>query len=267
MIKTTENFLKTGSSSRRMPGPSSNSRLSQLGPGLTSHSAVESCRVDDSKVAGTFPGNWIFRSVITTSLLLLAACTSQPSKQLPPLDSAIATAKQAQREAALVPLNAWSLQGRVALSNGRDGGSGRFDWKQNGPRYEVGLSAPVTRQSWRLSGDAAGAQLEGLEGGTRSGADATALLMEATRWEIPVAALASWARGLRADARHGVATIRYGSDGRLARIEQGGWVIDYGDWRASAIPGIELPNRLNASRGEARVRLVVDRWGEGATTP
>lgn len=183
------------------------------------------------------------------------------------MDSVVAAALQAQREAELAPLDAWSLQGRVALSNGRDGGSGRIDWRQEGARYEIALGAPVTRQSWRLSGDAAGAQLEGLEGGTRSGPDATALLLEATRWEIPVAALASWARGVRADARHGAATIRYAADGRLARIEQGGWVIDYSDWRASAIPGIELPNRLNASRGDARVRLIVDRWGEGAATP
>lgn len=201
------------------------------------------------------------------SLLVLAACTSRPIKQLPPLDPALAAAQQAQREAKLVPLAAWSLQGRVALSNGRDGGSGRIDWKQDGPRYDVALSAPVTRQSWRLSGDADSAQLEGLEGGTRNGTDATGLLLEATRWEIPVAALASWVRGVRADGRHGAAAIRYGSDGRLARIEQGGWAIDYGDWRASAVPGIELPNRLNASRGDARVRLIVDRWSEGAATP
>ncbi|MEO6365618.1 MAG: lipoprotein insertase outer membrane protein LolB [Luteimonas sp.] len=202
-----------------------------------------------------------------TALLMLAACHSQPVRQLPPLDPAIAAATQAQRETAMGSFDAWSLQGRVALSNGRDGGSGRIDWVQDRGRYDVRLSAPVTRQSWRLSGDADGARLEGLEGGTRSGADATALLLEATHWEIPVAALASWARGLRADASHGTATIRYGSDGRLARVEQGGWVIEYGDWRASAIPGIELPNRLNASRGDARVRLVVDRWSEGPAVP
>lgn len=200
------------------------------------------------------------------SLVLLAACAAQPTKQLPPMDSAVAAARQAQREAGLAPFAAWALQGRVALSNGRDGGSGRIDWRQDGARYEVALSAPVTRQSWRLTGDAAGARLEGLQGGTRQGADAGSLLLEATRWEIPVAALASWARGLRADDSHGLATLRYAADGRLARIEQGGWVIDYGDWRASAIPGIELPNRLNASRGEARVRLIVDRWSEGVAT-
>ena len=210
---------------------------------------------------------WMHRWMMPASLLLLAACAALPSKQLPPLDAAVAAAKQAQREAEVAPLGEWSLQGRVALSNGRDGGSGRIDWRQEDAHYDVALSAPITRQSWRLSGDASGAQLEGLEGGTRSGPDATSLLLEATRWEIPVAALAWWARGLRADASHGAATVLYAADGRLARIEQGGWIIEYSDWQASSLPRIELPNRLNASRGDARVRLIVDRWSEGATTP
>ncbi|MCY7354383.1 MAG: lipoprotein insertase outer membrane protein LolB [Lysobacter sp.] len=212
-------------------------------------------------------GDLIRRWMIAASLAMLAACAAQPTRQLPPMDAAVAAARQEQREAELAPLGAWSLQGRVALSNGRDGGSGRIDWRQEGAHYEVALSAPVTRQSWRLSGDATGAQLEGLEGGTRTGPDATSLLLEATRWEIPVAALASWARGVRAESSHGAATIRYTAEGRLARIEQGGWVIDYSDWRASDLPGIELPTRLNAVRGDARVRLIVDRWGEGAATP
>ncbi len=269
MRRVTEILLKLGSTSRRKAdaGWALGHHWHDGDEERCTHSTLGTRRHDDPSVAGPFLGTLIFRRVLTTSLLLLAACTAQPIKQLPPLDPALAAAKQAQREAALASLAAWSLQGRVALSNGRDGGSGRIDWKQDGQRYDVALSAPVTRQSWRLSGDADGAQLEGLEGGTRSGADATSLLLEATRWEIPVAALSSWARGLRAGGEHGVAVIGYGSDSRLARIEQGGWVIDYGGWRASAIPGIELPNRLDATRGDARVRLIVDRWSEGAAAP
>jgi outer membrane lipoprotein LolB len=193
--------------------------------------------------------------------LLLAACASQPQRaDLPPI-AGDPQAHQQQREAALAMVPAWSLAGRVALSNGRDGGSGRLDWRQDGARYEVALSAPVTRQSWRLSGQPGSAMLEGLEGGPRQGADAEALLRDATRWEIPVDALASWIRGARADkARFGAASLRFGDDGRLSGLEQGGWRIDYGDWRPIPPAATELPHRLNAVRGEARVRLVVDTW-------
>ena len=96
--------------------------------------------------------------------LLLAACAAQaPRAPLPPL-TGTPEANQQQREAVLAQQANWSLQGRVALSNGREGGSGRIDWQQDGARYDVSLSAPVTRQSWRITGDGSHARLEGIAG-------------------------------------------------------------------------------------------------------
>jgi outer membrane lipoprotein LolB len=198
---------------------------------------------------------------VVAATLALAACATQPPRPALPAVAGEPAQHQQQREAALAAASSWSLAGRVALSNGRDGGSGRLDWHQTGPRYEVALSAPVTRQSWRLSGSPGEALLEGLEGGPRQGGDASALLREATRWEIPVEALASWVRGVRADeARFGAARVQFGDDGRLSQLEQGGWRIDYAGWQSAAGAPVELPHRLNAVRGEARVRLIVDQW-------
>ncbi|WP_082575411.1 lipoprotein insertase outer membrane protein LolB [Lysobacter sp. Root667] len=197
---------------------------------------------------------------------LLSACAGQAVRgpAPPALSPAAVEAAQVARESALREQSEWSLSGRIALSNGRNGGSGRIEWRQNGARYEVALSAPVTRQSWRLSGDAAGARLEGLEGGTRSGPDAAALLREATGWEIPIAALSDWVRGLRAQGQ-APADVRYGADGRPARIEQGGWSIDY-RWPAAEGSGRpSLPSRLDAVRGDAKVKLIVDEWQGSAS--
>src|SRR5688500_19532061 len=77
------------------------------------------------------------RVFLLVALLLLGACAGRaPREALPPLGTAPAV-HQAQREAALAAHPDWSLQGRVALSNGRDGGSGRIDWQQQGGRYTV----------------------------------------------------------------------------------------------------------------------------------
>ena len=198
---------------------------------------------------------------------LLTACVAQPVRQaLPPAQSAAAEARQIAREDALQRQPAWSLQGRIAVSNGRNGGSGRIDWIQQGRQYDVSLSAPVTRQSWRLVGDASAARLEGLEGGTREGPDAAMLLRDATGWDIPVMALADWVRGARAPGA-GTASATYGLDGRLLRLEQGGWSIVY-HWPLPgsdiAVNGLQtLPARLDARRGEASVRLIVDQWATG----
>lgn len=202
--------------------------------------------------------------------LVIAGCATRGEREATlPAIAGDPAAHQSQREAALSALPDWSLQGRVALSNGRDGGSGRIDWQQQGARYAVSLSAPVTRQSWRLEGEPGAVRLEGMEGGTRTGADAQALLFEATRWEIPVDALASWVRGVAADpARHGPATPVFGPDGRLAGLQQAGWHIAYANWRVASRTSplgtaVELPYRVEATRDQARVRLVVDVWGPG----
>lgn len=202
---------------------------------------------------------WLAGMALAT---LIAGCaTRAPQDALPPV-AGDPQAHQQRREAALAAMPAWALEGRVALSNGRDGGSGRIDWSQDGPAtYTVAFSAPVTRQSWRLIGQPGQARLEGLEGGAREGADASALLLEATRWQIPVEALSRWLRGIPADAgTFGTASLQFGEDGRLSRLTQGGWVVDYADWRTVERAPAELPHRLNAVQGEAKVRLIVDRW-------
>src|SRR5699024_9298546 len=126
---------------------------------------------------------------IAVLAIALAACASRPAHEALPPIAGTPQAHQAERETALAARTDWSLSGRVALSNGKDGGGGRLDWTQAGTRFDVALSAPVTRQSWRVRGGEGVATLEGLEGGTRSGPDAESLVFEATRWRIPVDAL------------------------------------------------------------------------------
>ena len=156
----------------------------------------------------------------------------------------------------------WAMTGRVALSNGKDGGSGRIEWSQSGGKVRIGLSAPVTRQGWVLEVDAGGATLQGVPDGPVHGADAAGLLLDRTGWDIPVTGLGCWVRGAWAsEGAFGQARVGYGADGSVQRIDQAGWVIEYAEWRLDAVSGVELPARITALRGENRVRLVVDRWG------
>jgi outer membrane lipoprotein LolB len=155
----------------------------------------------------------------------------------------------------------WAMTGRVALSNGKDGGSGRIEWSQTGGKVRIGLSAPVTRQGWALEVDGDGASLQGVPNGPVHGEDAATLLRDNTGWDIPVAGLGCWVRGAWAsEAVFGAAAVGYDAEGRLQRIEQAGWVIDYAEWRPDAASGVELPARITALRNADRVRLVVDRW-------
>lgn len=197
--------------------------------------------------------------------VLLAGCASLP----PPatIDPVAAAAAQQARATALGLAGGdcaapdWALSGRVALANGREGGSGRLEWAQAAGHLRLLLTAPVTRQGWQLDVDAAGATLSGLEGGPRSGTDAARLLRDATGWDIPLAALGCWLRAVAAPASVGPAVLAYGPHQLPVRLEQGGWVVEYDGWAVDAASGQSLPTRVEARRGDDRVRLVVDRWG------
>ena len=196
---------------------------------------------------------------------VLAGCNTLPTRPLPATDVAFTAepADEAVRRAELELLPFWSLQGRVAVSKGRNGGSGRIDWLQQGLVYQVSLAAPVTRQSWQLSGGGGqGVRLDGLPGGPRSGPEAGALLLQATGWEIPVEQLAAWVRGMPAPAA-AQARAGYDNQGRPRVLQQGQWRIDYLDWYPREGGRPPLPRRIEAVNGDARVRLIVDAWTMG----
>lgn len=189
--------------------------------------------------------------------LVLAACAPVPVRRA--ADASLLQA-QAQREAALAAQPDWSLSGRIAISDGKDGGSGRIDWSQHGRDFDIRLSAPVTRQSWRMVRADGHVRLEGLEGGTREGDDAQALLQQTLGWVVPVDALAAWVRGARAtpdDAR-----MQFAADGSPAQVIEQGWTVDYPAWDATT--PVPLPHKVFARDGTDRVRLVVDRWNPPA---
>jgi outer membrane lipoprotein LolB len=191
---------------------------------------------------------------LVLALLLSAGLTACVAPTRPVLAEADAQAAQIIRETKLANAPGWSLTGRIALSRGKDGGSGRIDWRQNGEDFEIILAAPITHQSWRIQRKAGLARIDGIEGGSRESDNAEALLLETTGWRIPVNALAKWLRGTRAT---GASSVAYDGSGLPLRIEQDGWVIEYRAWNAANPP---QPTKVFARQGDASVRLVIDQW-------
>ena len=191
-----------------------------------------------------------FAAAMLLAALLLAGCAPTPTRPVTPADEGT----QQAREALLAQQPHWGFRGRVALSQGKQGGSAAIRWQQRGADFDVELRAPVTAQSWRLASRSGRVSLEGLEGGRREGGDAEAMLLEATGWRIPVLAMASWARGVRAA---GEAELQVDAQARPALLRQHGWTIEYRAWFEGEP---SLPQKVFASQEGASVRLVVDQW-------
>ena len=184
--------------------------------------------------------------------LLLAACV--PAIRMKG-DAGLLNAQLA-REQALAHADHWVLQGRLGVSDGKDGGSGSFSWTQNGDQYEFVLRAPITGKSFRLSGDPAGALLEGLDPGPLRGPDAEALMRKALGWEVPLRDLRAWVLGLRADS--GPAELSFGADRLPSLLQQDGWAVDYREWDATREP--PLPKKVYAEKLPYKVKLSIESW-------
>lgn len=194
-----------------------------------------------------------FRYAVGACLpLLLAACV--PAVRLKP-NAGLMQAQQA-REHALAQADHWSLQGRLGVSDGHQGGSGSFSWTQDGDRYDFVLRAPITGKSFRLSGGPEGAQLEGATPEPLRGADAEALMRRALGWEVPLGELRAWVLGLRAD--RGSAQLRFGANQLPAELQQDGWTVDYPAWDTNRQP--PLPVKVYAAKSPYRVRLFIETW-------
>jgi outer membrane lipoprotein LolB len=180
-------------------------------------------------------------------LSLLAGCASAPK-----IDQAAWRALAAGDDPARTA--AFRVAGRLAVSDGRDGGSAGFLWIQDGDRFEVELRQPVSQRTWRLSGDSGGAVLEGDPAGPRRADSAEQLLAEVLGWNVPVQALAQWVRGLPDDGP--VTASARDAGGRLARLEQAGWQVDYRGWHDDG----PWPTRIQARQPPYSLRLNVQDW-------
>jgi outer membrane lipoprotein LolB len=188
------------------------------------------------------------------ALLSLAACVPQAVRVKG--DASLLNAQLA-REQALAHADHWSLQGRLGISNGKDGGSGSFSWRQDGDRYEFILRGPaISGMNFRLSGGPDGALLEGMAHGPLRGPDAEALMRKALGWEVPLRDLRAWVLGVRADS--GPAELSFGENRLPSLLQQDGWTVDYRDWDETRQP--PLPTRVFAARPPYKVKLSIESW-------
>lgn len=190
------------------------------------------------------------------ALLLLTACAQRSVK--PPLASDPLGGERAMsdRESRLFERDRFDLAGRIAISDGKDGGSGRFDWQQRGRAYSLRFMAPVSARNWRLEAQPGQAVLVESNGAVRVADSAEELLWRELRWQLPADSLRYWVLGMRAPGAD--SELEFSAEGQLLALRQSGWEIRYPEFDNSHDP--PLPRKLYARSGEHQVRISVRKW-------
>ena len=158
----------------------------------------------------------------------------------------------------LTALQAWQLNGRIAIRIDREGWSGSLSWQQYERDYQLRVTAPLGQGGFELNGGDGGVTMRTSENQILQAEDAETLLQENMGWKIPVQAFGYWVRGLpQPDA--GIDTLRLDEQGRLSHLSQEGWVINYTGYLQSG--GYQLPRKVLLRNGTIEVRLLVLAWG------
>lgn len=162
----------------------------------------------------------------------------------------------------LSELSYWQARGRLGVSGAGNGGSGSFAWEQDDDRTNLQIRGPIGIGSVRLqmSGSALAPDLKlaTSDGQTFRAESAWQELETRLGARVPAGKLRYWMLGLPAPGEYRWLADT-GSD--MPTLEQDGWRIEYQYADGSDEPGgARLPRRIQAASGDARVRIVVDRW-------
>jgi outer membrane lipoprotein LolB len=160
------------------------------------------------------------------------------------------------RRAELQALDAWTLEGRVAVAAGDDGFSGGFDWSQAGETAEVELSGPMGGSlRIRIEGDHGFTTIGGADSNVDDARKQLARYFGPDR-QLPASEMRYWLVGAPAPGSPHEETL--GEDQRLASLEQSGWRVRYD--RYEAIGALALPSRMEMTTEGLRLRVVVSDW-------
>ncbi len=162
-----------------------------------------------------------------------------------------------ERRAVLQRLAGFSLRGRIAVAAGDAGFSASLRWVQAGSRGELEFDGPLGIGGLRVVARDGDLTLTNARGQRLDGAAARADLERQLGFELPLASLRYWVLGVP-DPAVGVDEERLSPDApRLEALGQAGWQVAY---RAYAGDAAGLPRRIDAVRGLARLRLLVEQW-------
>jgi outer membrane lipoprotein LolB len=192
----------------------------------------------------------VTRRLAALALLSLAAgCTTVA----PPAP----VGERAAQEAELQSLEAWSLDGRIAVAAGDDGFSGGFDWVQAGERADISIQGPMGGAAFAIHVEGGKLTLNA-RGETYADDEARAIIGDriGNGTMLPVGEMRYWLIGVPAPGvRHEEARD---ADRRLAELGQSGWRVRYE--RYGTVGAYELPTRVEMSTEGLRLRVVVSDW-------
>ncbi len=146
----------------------------------------------------------------------------------------------------------FELSGRIAARYGAESFSGNLAWRHAVRNDEMLITTPIGQGVARIVREGEAVTLTTAEPKEYRATDAESLTEQVLGFRLPLAGLADWVRARPS----GDASFKdeKSADGRLQRLEQSGWKIEYLEYDG------ERPSRLRLLYPGIELRLAILGW-------
>ncbi len=149
----------------------------------------------------------------------------------------------------------WEAEGKAAVRTQKRGGNLYFTWTQTGEAYRIIVRGPLGLGRAELNGQPGEVRLQADNLKQEVSASSLEDLLEmTTQRRAPVSHALHW---IKAEPGSPRALVERGPDGKLTRIREDGWTIDYLEWSEEAP---NLPRKLVLEGPEGRATVIIGLW-------
>ncbi|MEX2487980.1 MAG: lipoprotein insertase outer membrane protein LolB [Pseudomonadales bacterium] len=140
----------------------------------------------------------------------------------------------------------WLFTGKLGVRTPNDSSNLGIEWRQQGERFEIGLSGPLGLSAARIQGNGNHVTLETREGEAQTASSPDELIMMVLGYDIPVEPMQYWVRGIPAPWAPYTET----NEG----MRQLGWLVTWNEWQGNR------PTKMTFRIPQATLKLVVRSW-------
>jgi len=184
--------------------------------------------------------------ILTFGLLLLSAC--QHNRKKNNVTTAIFDNWQ--------QVSSWSISGKMAINDGHNNGSGKFNWQQADMTTVAKFSAPLGQGSWSIEEKTDQTVLTSSKHGVTQAATAEQLISNELGWYFPWNNLKYWLRGYQTSLQsNNILPIHHKL---YDSFNDDGWHIVFQSWVNT--PMGMLPKKIKAKKGPYSIKLIIYSW-------
>lgn len=193
-------------------------------------------------------------------LLLLSGCATVKPVAEPPLPVPQGTPAELHRQhlEQLARIEQFFLHARIGIQANGKGSSGSTRWRHNHQGDDISMLSPVGGTVAKIITGPEGVTLTTNDGKVLRADNAESLTQQHLGWRLPLDGLPDWALGR--PTRKLAEKVEWDSMGRITRLSQNGWEIEYTEYMEAS--GYRLPKKINLQSKNLTLKLVIERWEE-----